>query len=102
MNPKEIPVGKGIVGSVAESGKAIIVNDTSQDSRYIVDDARRDAEIAVPIIRHGEISGVIDCEHSQKFFYTDKHLQILTTIASLCADRIDKVIAEQRSRDKRG
>jgi ligand-binding sensor domain-containing protein/putative methionine-R-sulfoxide reductase with GAF domain len=100
INPIEIPVGKGIVGSVAASGKPVIINDTSIDQRYIVDDIRRDAEIAVPLIRGGEVIGVIDCEHCLKYFYNDKHLQILTTIASLSADRISKVIAEQQARDK--
>ncbi|MGZ5247933.1 MAG: sensor histidine kinase, partial [Flavitalea sp.] len=100
LNPIEIPLGKGIVGSVAESGKALIVNDTSIDERYIVDDERRNSEISVPIFRGGEVTGVIDCEHSQKNFYNKKHLQILTTIASLCADRIDRVIAEQETREK--
>ncbi|MGZ5190416.1 MAG: histidine kinase, partial [Flavisolibacter sp.] len=100
INPIEIPVGKGIVGSVAETGKPVIINDTSLDARYIVDDARRDAEISVPLIHSGEVIGVIDCEHSLKYFYNEKHLQILSTVASLCVDRISKVIAEQQTRDK--
>src|SRR5690606_3932943 len=34
-DPIEIPLGQGIVGSVALHGKAEIVGDTSQDPRYI-------------------------------------------------------------------
>ncbi len=99
-NPIEIPVGKGIVGTVALSGKAEIINDTSKDDRYIVDDIRRFSEITVPITENGKVRGVIDSEHSQKDFYTGRHLQILTTIASLIADKIDKMNAEQEVRER--
>ena len=37
-NPLGIEPGKGIVGSVALSGKAEIIPDTTKDPRYIVDD----------------------------------------------------------------
>lgn len=96
--PLEIALGKGIVGAVAVSGKAEIVNDTRKDPRYIVDDERRDAEISVPLIADGKILGVIDCEHSKKGFFTQKHLSILTTIASLCASKIVRVRAEDAKR----
>lgn len=100
IDPIEIPVGKGIVGTVALTCKPEIVNDTSLDERYIVDDERRFSEIAVPIINNGHAIGIIDSEHSSKNFYTERHLQILTTIASLCADKIDKARAEQQAREK--
>jgi putative methionine-R-sulfoxide reductase with GAF domain/ligand-binding sensor domain-containing protein len=100
INPIEVDLGKGIVGSVAASGKAEIVNDTSLDTRYIVDDAFRFSEITIPIITNGEVAGIIDSEHPQKNFYTVRHLQILSTIASLCADKMDKIKAEQQTREK--
>ncbi|MHA4843149.1 two-component regulator propeller domain-containing protein [Flavitalea antarctica] len=94
-NLLEIPLGKGIVGSVAVSGKAEIINDTSKDPRYIVDDAFRFSEITVPIISDGKVLGVVDCEHSIKGFFTQKHLSILITIASLCANKIIRIRAEK-------
>lgn len=98
--PVTIPVGKGITGHVALMGKAEIVADTSLDERYIVDDDRRLSEIAVPIIANETVIGVIDSEHSQKNFYTERHLQILTTIAALCATKINTVKAEQQAIEK--
>jgi two-component system, LytTR family, sensor kinase len=100
VNPIEIEAGKGIVGSVAVSGTAEIINDTSLDRRYIMDDALRLSEISVPIINNGVVIGIIDSEHQQKNFYTERHLQILSTIASLCADKMDKIKAEQQAREK--
>ena len=100
INAIEIPIGNGIVGSVAQTGKAEIIEDTSKDRRYIPDDANRLSEIAVPIIDDGKVIGVIDSEHPEKNFYTQRHLQILTTVASLCSEKIDKMKAEQTSREK--
>lgn len=100
INPLEIPFNKGIVGSVAVSGKAEIINDTTKDARYIIDDAARFSEICVPILDRDEVIGVIDSENIQKNFYTNRHLQILTTIASMCSDKIKKVTAENIAREK--
>ena len=48
-NSIAIPLGKGIVGHVAATGKMEIVKDTSKDARYIVDDEKRLSEICVPV-----------------------------------------------------
>ena len=98
-NPITIPVGNGIVGSVAKTGIAEIINDTSLDERYILDDDMRLSEIAVPIKLNDEVIGVIDSEHPAKNFYSDRHLRILTTISKLVANRIDK-IREQEEKEK--
>jgi len=100
INPMEIPLGKGIVGTVAKTGKGEIINDTSLDSRYIVDDARRYSEICVPMLDNGQVTGVIDSEHAEKGFYTGMHFQILSTIATLCTDKIKKVEIENLAREK--
>lgn len=100
LNAIEIPVGKGIVGSVAESGKAEIVSNTLKDPRYIVDDERRHSEITVPIFVDGKIFGVIDSEHSKKGFYKKYHLRLLKKIAAISSERISKYLAEEKLRSK--
>ncbi len=92
-NPIEIPFGKGIVGHVAQTGKALIVNNTTKDNRYIVDDENRLSEITVPIIHEEKVIGIIDSEHSEKHFFTKQHLQALQTIASLCSTKISRAMA---------
>jgi PAS domain S-box-containing protein len=87
-NPILIPIGQGIVGSVAQTGKAELISDTSQDPRYIVDDAIRYSELAVPILSDGKVIGVIDSEHSEKNFFTEEHKETLLTIAGLTATKI--------------
>jgi len=95
LQPIDIPVGSGITGHVALSGVAEIVENTSLDPRYIVDDMPRLSEIAVPILMEGKVLGVIDCEHPEPGFFTSQHLRILTAIASICAIKLCRVRAEQ-------
>ncbi len=90
VHPLEIPLGQGIVGSVAISGKAEIITDTQRDPRYIADDDTRQSEIAVPIIYQNEVIGVIDSENSRKGFFKKEHLRILSTIASICSTKLAK------------
>lgn len=95
LNPIEIKVGQGIVGSVFESGQPEIIGDTTNDPRYIEDDLKRLSEITVPIIFREKKIGIIDSEHSKKNFFTEKHLQILTIISSLCANKIEQATREE-------
>ncbi|RYU97703.1 LytTR family transcriptional regulator DNA-binding domain-containing protein [Emticicia agri] len=98
--PIVIPKGKGIVGTVAQTGIAEIIGNTSKDARYIVDDECRLSEITVPIIYNGEILGVIDSEHPQRAFFREWHLQTLTAIANLCANKIYGVRIKERLQEK--
>lgn len=98
-NPIEIPVGKGITGAVAQSGEAALIADTTKDSRYIVDDAARLSELAVPLVHDGRVIGVIDSEHSRKNFFTTHHLKVLQTVASLCASKIATAMALEAVRN---
>ncbi len=95
-NPIKLKIGEGIVGSVAQTKKAAVIMDTSIDPRYIVDDAARLSEIAVPIVLGDKLIGVIDSEHAEKNFYTQRHLEILSTIASLCAFKIDSLYTMEK------
>ncbi|OEK00915.1 hypothetical protein BFP97_05045 [Roseivirga sp. 4D4] len=98
-NPIHIPLGEGIVGSVALTGKAEIINDTSKDDRYIVDDSMRLSEISVPIVANGRVIGVIDSEHPQRNFFTQQHLETLNTIAVLASNRLNRALAHQKQKE---
>lgn len=100
INRIEIPLGKGIVGSVAQTGKAEIIYNTAADPRYIVDDERRLSEITVPVWIDGKVFGVIDSEHPQRRFYKKYHLRLLKKISAICSERIVKYLAEDRLRSK--
>ncbi len=87
--------GQGLVGFVMQNKEPVVVTDTSKDSRYRQDEMARLSEITVPIIYNNELLGIIDSEHPEKNFYTQQHLQLLTTIATLVGDKIKSIEAEQ-------
>jgi len=87
--------GQGIVGHVMLSKEPEVLPDTSADSRYRPDDIVRLSEITVPILYNNELLGIIDSEHPEKNFYTQQHLQLLTTIATLAGNKIKSIEAEQ-------
>ncbi|HEY9177811.1 MAG TPA: response regulator [Flavipsychrobacter sp.] len=85
LNPLEIKPGEGIVGRVFSEKKPVLVKDTSKEPDYLVDDATRYSELAVPILIGDEVFGVIDSEHSQRNFYRDTHMQLFHVIAAFCS-----------------
>jgi len=89
-----VPIGQGIVGTVALTGKAELINDTSLDSRYILDDNMRYSELAVPIIVNNKIIGVIDSEHSEKNYFNEVHLDTFTNIANLASAQFNNAISQ--------
>jgi len=95
-DPIVIPLGKGIVGTVAKTGIPEIIHDTTKDPRYILDDQMRYSELAVPIMADGEVVGVIDTEHTEKNFYNQEHLDRLQTISGLVSSRMKNAISQEK------
>lgn len=101
LNPIVIPVGQGIVGSVAQSGQPEIIADTTQDPRYLTDDEVRLSELAVPLLLQNRVIGVIDSEHPDRGFFTDHHREALQTIAAICSSKIAQAWAEEEAQKAR-
>lgn len=96
INPITIKPGEGIVGSVFQSGVGEIIKNTLQDKRYIVDDAIRLSEMAIPIINQNEVLGVIDCEHPEESFFSETDFNILSTIAAFTATKIVQARSDEK------
>ncbi len=88
VNPIEIAVGEGIVGTAARTKEPVLVVDVREDARYIVDDQARRSELAVPIVHDDRVIGVIDSEHSRPGFYTEQHQAMMIIIASMASSRL--------------
>ncbi|MCQ8877621.1 EAL domain-containing protein [Pseudoalteromonas shioyasakiensis] len=86
-----IPFNQGITGYVATTGQAVIIGDVSADVRYIADARPAMSELCVPLIYKHKVLGVIDCEHPKRNYFTDAHLEILTTVAHLLSAKINQV-----------
>jgi GAF domain-containing protein len=57
-----IPLNQGICGAAASSGKTIVVDDVSKDSRYLACSLETKSEIVVPVFVNGEVAGELDID----------------------------------------
>lgn len=96
INPMELSIGEGVVGTVAQTGVAEIINDTRLDERYILDKGSGLSEITVPIIIDGKVIGVIDAEHPDPNYFNEQHLQSLNNIASLSAVTLQNALTKEQ------
>ena len=101
MNPFELEKGRGIVGAVAENGVPLLIPDTRKEPRYIADGFSGLSEVCVPIKYEDELLGVIDSEHSEINFFTQNHLQMLTTIGTMMAAKIKYIESDQQLRTQK-
>jgi len=99
-NLMEIPVGKGIVGSVTVHGFPELVKDIQNDPRYLFDYEQAGSEIAVPVFVDGKVFAVIDSEHPKKNYFKSFHLKVLLKVATICSERMTKYLSEERLRAK--
>lgn len=99
LNRLVIPVGKGVVGSVAKTGIPELIHDTSKDPRYIKDIENNYSEITVPIIVEGHIIGIIDSEHKEKHFFNEGQLVTLINISRVIAMQLDNAISLEKRKE---
>lgn len=57
-----IPMGKGVCGTAALRRASVIVRDVNQFPGHIACDTASNSEIVVPLLRSGELLGVLDID----------------------------------------
>ncbi|HEV8416969.1 MAG TPA: GAF domain-containing SpoIIE family protein phosphatase [Bryobacteraceae bacterium] len=84
-----IPLGEGIVGTAAARREPVLVEDVSQDPRYLnALDAVR-SELAVPMTARGKLVGVLDVQSTRVKAYGEQDRSMLSLIASRVASSIE-------------
>jgi PAS domain S-box-containing protein len=81
-------MGEGIIGVVARTGRTILANDVSQDSRYSRVHKYTKAELCVPIKMGKEVIGVINVESDQLNAFDQFDQEILEIVADQLANVI--------------
>jgi len=84
------PIGSGIAGWVAQHRQGALVEDVSQDERWITAPGgsvrpRNGAMLVVPLLMQGEVLGVISLSHGQVGYFHDGHLRMLSACAGAIA-----------------
>ncbi len=57
-----IPLNEGICGAAASTGKTVVVDDVSQDQRYLACSLETKSEIVVPVFVRGKVAGELDID----------------------------------------
>ncbi|MEQ1886500.1 MAG: SpoIIE family protein phosphatase [Bryobacteraceae bacterium] len=84
-----IPLGEGISGHAAQLREPILVDDVRGDPRYLnALDAVR-SELAVPMVTHRKLVGVIDLQSTRPRAYTEEDRRIMRLIANRVAASIE-------------
>ncbi len=81
--------GQGIVGTVIKTGEAVLVENVSQDSRYIAAESRVLSELALPLGSSDRLIGVVDLGSHSRNFFNPKLIAALTPLARGLAQAID-------------
>jgi signal transduction histidine kinase len=103
--PQSLPLDKGLAGHVARTGQPVLVNDVSQDRRYIAGCPDTQAQLSIPIKRENEVVGVINLESPRKDAFSILHLDSATRLADHAAIAIAnaQLYAEvKRANDAKG
>jgi GAF domain-containing protein len=80
--PGRQPVGRGIVGHVATTGKSLVVDDVTTFPDYweLVEGIR--SEAAVPLTLDGRVLGVLDVESRELGHFTPRMVAMLDAVAA--------------------
>jgi sigma-B regulation protein RsbU (phosphoserine phosphatase) len=84
-----IKVGEGVTGEAAQLRQAVLVDDVTQNPRYIAGVPNVRSELAVPLITKNRVIGVIDLEARDPGYFNDEHSRLLTLVASRIAGGIE-------------
>jgi phosphoserine phosphatase RsbU/P len=95
-----VPLGQGITGTAAATGRPVRVGDVTQDSRYInaIESVR--SELAVPLMLRGKCVGVLDIQSQQLNYFTKDQQNILTLLASRLAVAIENARLFQKEKEQ--
>jgi sigma-B regulation protein RsbU (phosphoserine phosphatase) len=96
-----LKMGEGFLGTVAQTGKAIISHDVSKDGRYFAARDLTRSEMVAPIISNDRVIGVFDLESDDLDAYNEDDLSVLQLLTSQVAIIIEKVWLHEQVVEKK-
>jgi len=78
-----IPIGQGICGAAAASGRTEVVDDVGADERYLACFPSTRSEIVVPIAYEGRVVGEIDLDSDRPAAFGQEDRSFLERVALL-------------------
>ena len=84
----KIPIGRGVCGSAAATGKTEIIDDVTKDNRYLSCFISTKSEIVVPIKKNGKIIGEIDVDSDRLSAFSNEDKVFLEKITDMLSEHI--------------
>ncbi len=84
----KIPIGVGVCGSAAASGKTELVPDVNKDDRYLACFISTKSEIVVPIKKDGKVVAEIDIDSNHPNAFAENDTLFLEKIADMLSKHI--------------
>ncbi len=84
-----VKLGEGVTGEAVKLRQTILVDDVTEDPRYIPAVPNVRSELAVPLVTKNRVIGVIDLEARHAGYFNEEHKRLLTLIASRMAAGIE-------------
>lgn len=82
--------GQGIIGTVAQSGKSLLIPDVTKDPAYLDVVTGTRAEMCAPMFVGSEVIGVLNAESPRLDAFTDEDLKMLSNLARQMAVVIER------------
>jgi len=83
------PLTKGIMGRVAATGNAELVNDITKAKDYVPKTHRTRSLLVVPIMREDRVIGVINLESTEPDYFTEEDMSFVNLLVGQAAFAID-------------
>lgn len=87
--------GQGIVGQVIRSGEPIVAPDIRRDRFYVEGRPQTLSEIAVPILRDGQVIGALNLESDHLAAFDERSLEVLQFYADATAIAVEKALLHE-------
>jgi|SRR5437899_347776 len=85
-----IPLNLGICGAAASTGKTVVVDDVSQDKRYLACSTETKSEIVVPVFVRGRVVGELDIDSHFPAAFRAEDRELVEHCASLVGKQLEK------------
>jgi L-methionine (R)-S-oxide reductase len=89
-----IHLNQGICGAAASSGKTVVVDDISKDSRYLACSVETKSEIVVPIFVRGEVVGELDIDSHFASAFAGQDRELVEYCAQLVGRRLENELVK--------
>lgn len=88
-----IPLNQGICGAAASTGKTQVIDDVTQDQRYLACSIETKSEIVVPIFAKGKVVGELDIDSHFSAAFKNEDRELVEFCATLVGKYLDTASA---------